>query len=96
VLPVFADIDATKNALSPTVDDKGTLDRSAAALAAGNVTAETPLIVPILNAPPAFDVVLYAFPLLSSQTPVVIFEVALESAPSNHKTQLPTLLGSNP
>jgi hypothetical protein len=54
----IAVIDATKNALNPTVDDKGTLDRSAAALAAGNVTAETPLIDPILNDPPAFDVVL--------------------------------------
>jgi hypothetical protein len=74
-------MDATKNVLNPVVDAKGTLDISAAVLAAGNVTAGTPLIDPMLNDPPAFDVVLYTFPLLSNQTPVAIFDVALESGP---------------
>jgi hypothetical protein len=79
--------------LNPIEDEKGMGEINAVALAAGNVTAGSPFIVPILSVLPVFEVVLFASPLLSNQTPVAIFEVALESAPSNHKEHPGTSIG---
>ena len=87
VIELFAVTDAMKNALNPVADVSVVLALNADALAAGNVTAGRPLSVPMLNALlPALDVVFDPRPLLSSQTPVEMFAVRVESAPSNHKT----------
>ena len=88
--------DAAKNALNPVADVSVVFALNALTLAAGNVTAGRPLSVPMLNALlPALDVVLEPNPLLSSQTPVAMFVVCVESAPSNHKTQDEMEVGSD-
>ena len=80
--------DAMKNALNPVADVSVVFALNVLTLAAGNVTAGRPLSVPMLNALlPALDVVFEPNPLLSSQTPVAMFVVRVESAPSNHRTQ---------
>jgi hypothetical protein len=84
---LLVDVDATRNTVTPVDVARVALALNADALAAGNVTAGRPLIEPMLNALlPALDVVFDPRPLLSSQTPVAMFAVRVESAPSNHKT----------
>jgi hypothetical protein len=59
-----------------------------------NVTAERPLIEPILNElPPAYAVAFEANELLSYHVPDVIADVEVESAPSSHKQQPATVVG---
>ena len=87
---------ATKKILNPTVEDSviGACAMKAVALPDGNVTAGRLLIVPILNAlAPEFDVAVRLRPLLSYHVPVVIFDVELESAPSNHRAHPGTFAG---
>ena len=88
---------ATKNQVKPAIDETGsdTVASNTAVLAAGNVTAEIPLIVPSVNGP-VDPIVFDPETLLSSQIPLAIFVVALESAPSNHNTHPGMLRGSKP
>ena len=91
---VFVASDATKNIVNPGDCDIEAFAIKAAELAAGNVTAESPLIEPMLNAlPPAFDVALEANELLSYHVPDVTADVDWESAPSSHKQHPPTIVG---